>query len=287
MRSPEKYRGALPGTWSPGSAKQPALRKSGRSRILPGQGCGVHAGPSLKLGAHDLGALGAVRQTGVGHAEGHGLSRLLGDYGRERPASHHCVDRAVHIAANPLLAPNGQVHDHGRREPLWRVVAANAVFRVQAIELLRNAGPERTDPVVPARRGIICRLRYCVASLKTDVVRRALLEANLHGVVPGTGFLQHQPFKVAGELRVLVQKISQGQRRLAVVRIWFVEARMGSGRRARGIEHGIKRVAHLRLEKVAYAAICQASSVRRSDSSRNLGQQCRRDVIAVVGAGPG
>ena len=79
-------------------------------------------------------------------------------------------------------------------------------------------------------------------------------------VVPGTRFLHHQPFKVAVELRVLVQQSPQGQRRLAVVRIWFVEAGMGSGRRARSIEHGIKRVAHLRLKKVAYAAIRQSKS---------------------------
>ena len=75
----------------------------------------MHAGPGLKLGAHNLGALGAVRQAGVGHAEGHRLSRLLGDDRRQRPASHNGVDRSVHIAANPLLAANGQIHDHGGR----------------------------------------------------------------------------------------------------------------------------------------------------------------------------
>ena len=61
---------------------------------------------------------------------------------------------------------------------------------------------------------------------------------------------------------------------------------MGCGRSARTIEHGIKRVAHLRLKKVAYAAIPRATRIRRSYRRGDLGQQSRRDEIAVVCAGP-
>ena len=49
---------------------------------------------------------------------------------------------------------------------------------------------------------------------------------------------------------------------------------------------GIERVAHLRLKKVAYAAIRDASRIRRSYRRGDLGQQSRRDERAVVCASP-
>ena len=112
---PGKVTRSIPRNLVAGVGKAVAVEIGGRSRILPTQGGGVHAGSGLKLGAHNLGTLGAVRQTGVGHAEGQRLSRLLGDDCRERPASHNGIECSVHISANPLLASNGQIHDHGER----------------------------------------------------------------------------------------------------------------------------------------------------------------------------
>src|ERR1700683_5446356 len=149
-------------------------------------------------------ACGAVSGARVRHAEGHRLSRLLGEQGRDRPASDHSVDGAVHIPPKPLLAANGQVHHYGARETLRRIAGSDTVFQIQSVQLLRNALAERPHPVVPARRGFVGCLRYRVAAREANVMRSALVEPNLESVVPGIRGLQHQALEVARELRVLI-----------------------------------------------------------------------------------
>ena len=247
----------------------------------------MHARPALELGTDNLWTLGAVGQARGGHADGHRLPRLLGDQGCDRPASDDRIHGSVHIAANPLFAADGQVYNHGGREPLGRVTGADAVLRLQIVQLLRKAETEPTYPVVPACRRIIGLLRYGVAAFEAHVVRGALLKTELHRVVPGIRALQHQALEIAGELRVLIQQICQGQGRLAVVGINFIEARVGRGRYARGIEHVVKRIANLGLKKIADAAIRLAGRVGGSDSGRNLAHQGRGDESPIVGARPG
>src|ERR1700678_1528384 len=205
-------------------AKAVRVQKSCRRRIEVSQSSCIYAYPGLELGTYNVRTLAAVREPGIGHRHRHGLARLFRDQGRDRPASDDCVENTVHVAADPLLAADGQVNDNRHCQALRRVTGADAVLQIEAVQLLHRAIGKRPDPIVPACRRIVGPLRYRVTAIETDVVRRALLEPNLQCVVPGTGFLEHETFKVSGKLRVGVDQISEREGGLAIVRIRLIEA---------------------------------------------------------------
>src|SRR6185312_11735139 len=67
--------------------------------------------------------------------------------------------------------------------------------------------------------------RNRVTALEADVMSGALLESNLHRVVPGVRDQSRKPFEVTVELRVGTKQIRQRKGGVAVLRIGFVENR--------------------------------------------------------------
>src|ERR1700742_355344 len=91
------------------------------------------------LRADHVGALIAVFETGLGHADGERLAALEGKDGGDGPAADDAVEDTVHVAANPPIAADGNVDDRREDEAVRGVVGADGVLKIEAIELLRIA----------------------------------------------------------------------------------------------------------------------------------------------------
>ncbi len=102
----------------------------------------------------------------------------------QRPAAHDRIRQVVHAAPNPAPAPDRQINNKGRRQPVRGVVRTDPMLGLQIVQQLGIVELQIRQPRISSRRGIVGRLRERVVPLEADVVARPLLESNLQRVVP-------------------------------------------------------------------------------------------------------
>jgi hypothetical protein len=125
--------------------------------------------------------------------------------------------------ADPAIATDRNVNDGSEDEAVRRIVGADGVLEIEAIELLRIAEVEAADERVEADRGVVRRFRKRVVPFEADVVVGALLKANLERVIPGIGAEVREALERTVELWKRTEQVDERYGRQIVGRCGLVE----------------------------------------------------------------
>ncbi len=113
-------------------------------------GGGVVADAAGNLRADHVGALVAVGEARLLHGDGKRLTALEREDRRDGPTADNAIHEAIHVAANPAVAADGNVDDRRKDEAVRGVVGADSVLEIEAVELLGIAEVEAADERVEA-----------------------------------------------------------------------------------------------------------------------------------------
>ena len=192
--------------------------------------------PVETCGQMTFGTLVAVFEARLGHGDGERLAALESDDRGDGPTADDTVHDAVHVAADPAIATDRNVDDRSEDEAVRRVVRADRVLEIEAIELLRIAEVEAADEGVEANRGVVGRFRKRVVPFEAEVVAGALLKANLQRLIPGVGTEVRQALEGAVKLRKRAEEVGLRNGWQIVGGSGLVEDRGGSLERTTGTD---------------------------------------------------
>ena len=123
--------------------------------------------PVETCGQMTLGRWLPSARRGLRHRDGERLAALEREDRGDGPTADDAVHEAIHVAADPAIAADRNVNDGGEDEAVRRVVGADGVLEIEAIELLRIAEVEAADERIEADGGIVGRFREACSSLRS------------------------------------------------------------------------------------------------------------------------
>src|SRR6266849_1146637 len=91
------------------------------------------------LRAGHVWTLGAISQGSIPIYDADGRTGLKGENGGSRPSSHHGVENAIHVPANPAVTAHREFHDGRENHPMRGVVRADRAFSFEIVQFLGNA----------------------------------------------------------------------------------------------------------------------------------------------------
>ena len=234
--------------------------------------------PVETCGQMTLGRWLPSARRGSRHTDGERLAALECDDRRDGPTADDAVHEAIHVAADPAIAADRNVDDRSKDKAVRRIVGADGVLEIEAIELLRIAEVEAADEGVEADRRIVGRFRKRVVPFEADVVVGALLKANLKRVIPGVGTKVREALEGAVELRIRTQQVDERDSRQIVGRGGLVEDC------GRALEIGQERIGD-RAEEIV-ADVVAGGIVRRIHcADTRLASVSTGDEVAIARAG--
>src|SRR5689334_12541073 len=92
---------------------------------LIAEGGAVNTDAGEHLAAGNVGALIAVGDAGIGHADWHGLAGLKGKGSGALPAAGDDIENSIHVAADETTATEGKLCNNSSDETVGRVVGAD------------------------------------------------------------------------------------------------------------------------------------------------------------------
>jgi hypothetical protein len=122
----------------------------------------------------------AIRESGVRESEVDGRSRLKRQDGGDGPAAYKCVERTIHVSANPAVSSNRNVSNFCEHHSMGRVIGTDRMFCLEVVQFLRIPRTQALcNERVRSRRRIVRSLGKSVVSFETNVVAGTLLKSQL------------------------------------------------------------------------------------------------------------